>query len=336
MGSRVLVCGAGSIGRRHIANLKALGATPLLWRSRSELASQAALELEVDVDTDRTRLLARSDAVVVATAPDSHVALALEALEAGLPVFLEKPVAHDRTGVDALLALARETGLAVEIGCQLRHHPTLRELARRIDTGEDGPVLAFQACIGQRLDQWRPGTDHRTGFSADAARGGGALFELVHEIDAIRWIAGPIARVGATLRTLGDPCLKADDLANLTLELRGGAVGQIQLDMLSPAYRRHTEIICRDALWRWDYLTGELTRTDAQGVSSLVAKPPAGFERNDMFLAHMRHFLSRVTDPQLSASCSLPDGVAVLDVALAARRSNGSDGRMITLEAEDE
>lgn len=329
MSPRVLVCGAGSIGRRHVGNLKRLGAEVLLWRARPELAAQAAEELGVEAGPDRAALLARADAVVVATAPDSHVEIARESLAAGKALFLEKPLAHDRTGVAALAEEARAAGVPIEIGCQLRRHPTLMTLARHMADPADGPVYAFQAAVGQRLDQWRPGRDHRDGFSADAARGGGALFELVHELDLVHWLCGPVQRLSAMLRTVSDLGIAADDLANLTLELRDGAVGQVQTDMLSPAYRRRLEIVRRHAVWRWDYVTGRLTRDAGEG-DQLIDAPPEGFARNDLFLDHMRWFLSRLDDPTIPPACPLEDGIAVLDYALAARRAS-AEGRQIDL-----
>jgi predicted dehydrogenase len=328
MSKRILVCGAGSIGRRHIANLKALGAEPMLWRARTDLVDKARAELAVTCHADRAALMDRADAVVVATAPDSHTEIAMEALSRGLPLFIEKPLAHSREGVARVMEMAREGGAPVEIGCQLRYHPALQAMAARLADRPDGPVLTFRACVGQRLDHWRPGTDHRASFSADAARGGGALFELVHELDLVRWILGPVSGVQANLATVGDLGIRADDLANLTLTLDSGGIGQVQIDMLSPIYRRDLEIVCRDAIWRFDYVTGHATR-HAGDAATTVAAPPDGFERNDLFLDHMRHFLCRIDDPGLPAGCGLEDGVDVLDYALAARASHAAGGVLV-------
>jgi predicted dehydrogenase len=88
----------------------------------------------------------------------------------------------------------------------------------------------------------------------------------------------------------------------------------------------------RRAVWRWDYVTGRLIRdggADAGG-ERLIDAPPEGFARNDLFLDHMRHFLARVADSTIAPACSLEDGIAVLEYALAARRSS-AEGRQIDL-----
>jgi predicted dehydrogenase len=331
MAPKVLVCGAGSIGRRHIRNLQALGATPILWRARPELIDAARREFGIVCDADRGALLRDADAVVVATAPDSHMEIALEAAALRKPIFLEKPIAHDPTDVASFKSRVDRDEVPVEVGCQLRHHPSLQELARRLSQGEGGPVLTFQMAVGQRLDQWRPGTDHRAGFSADVDRGGGALFELVHDLDLARWFAGPVVAVSAAQASIGGLGVRGDDLSALTLTLSNGAVGQVQMDMVSPVYRRRLEIVCRDVVWRWDDADGTLWRIAPSG-NEKMAVTPDGFQRNDLFLAHMRHFLDRVDDPTRSASCSLDDGIAVLAIALAARRSAAGEGRSVVPE----
>jgi len=319
---RILVCGAGSVGRRHVANLLALGAEPSVWRERADAAAALQAELGVPVHADLDHALARPlDGVVVATATDRHLRPALAALERGLALFLEKPVSHSADGVAALAASAR--GRVAEVGCQLRAHPSLRALAGALVAGADGPVLSFRAVVGQRLDAWRPGADYRRGYSADAARGGGALLDLIHELDLVHWLAGPAAEVAASLDRLSDQDLACEDLATLIVRTRAGAVGTVQMDMLSPAYRRDLEVVCARAVWRFDYAAGTLTRADAAGAS-VVHRVPDGFERNDMFLAHMRRFLDRIADPGLPPLCPLDDGIAALAAALAARRAAAS------------
>jgi predicted dehydrogenase len=315
---RVLVCGAGSIGRRHIGNLRRLGAEVSGWRSRTDAGEALARELGIRVHAGLGEAIEAADAVVVATATDRHLEPALAALRAGRALFLEKPVSHSLDGVPELAALAQ--GRIVEVGCQLRAHPSLRVLAERLAAGADGPVLTFRGAVGQRLDTWRPGTDYRACYSVDASRGGGALFDLVHEIDLVHWLVGPVASVAARLDQAGGLELRAEDLANLILATADGATGLLQLDMLSPVYRRDFELVLRDAVWRWDYAAGTLAR-DAAGGVEIVHRLPPTFERNDLFLAHMRHFLDRLRDPSLPPLCSLDDGIAVLRTADAARRA---------------
>ena len=320
MSRRVLVCGAGSIGRRHMANLRKLGATVTAWRSRTDLGEALAQEFGITVHSDLATAVSGADAVVIATETDRHIAPALAAARAGKALFIEKPVSHSREGIDALVALVREKQLVVEVGCQLRAHPCLRELHNRVRSGQDGPIHLLRAAVGQRLDAWRPGADYRQSYSADASRGGGALMDLIHEIDLVLWLAGPVAQVEAVTAKLSDLVIAGDDIACVTLTMRSGALAQIELDMLSPVFRRSVEVVSRDAVYRHDDMSGGLVRSDATGAAAVKQTPP-GHERNHLFVSHMEHFLKRLQDPKLPALCPLDDGIAALDVALAAGRA---------------
>ncbi|KZD12210.1 Gfo/Idh/MocA family protein [Oceanibaculum pacificum] len=321
----ILVCGAGSIGRRHIANLQRLGAPVIAWRERAELVGDLAREFGIDTVTNFEPALDAARAIVVATATDRHMPLALAAMRRGKPLFLEKPVSHDREDVDSLERLA--AGQIVEIGCQLRAHPNLARLRRELG---DGAVAGYRLAMGQRLDEWRPGSDYRAGYSAQSARGGGALSDLIHQIDLALWLFGPVRQVAAMLDRRGPLEIAGDDFSNLLLRHDSGVVGHIQLDMLAPAYRGEAEIVTADHIYRWSLRDGVLSRAQGDNVD-VIDSTPETFQRNDLFLSHMRHFLARLDDPALPALCSLADGISALDIVLAARRSQ-AENRFVTLE----
>jgi predicted dehydrogenase len=314
----VAICGFGSIGRRHAANAARLGARVLVAAHTPGKADAMCRRLGYRNCNSAAEAIESADAVIVATPTDRHIALALVAARARKPIFIEKPLSVDRRGVARLIAESR--GLVVEVGCQLRAHPALRILARELAAKRGGKLLAFRGCVGQRLDEWRPGTDYRTSYSADARRGGGALLDLIHEIDLVGWLCGPVERVAARLSSVSDLDLRAEDLANLLLECRGGAVGSLQLDMVSPVYRRSFEVVCARAVYEWDYAANVLVRRTPAGAKELWRASP-GFERNDLFVAHLGHFFARARGGRAAPLCSLANGVAALDVALAAREA---------------
>jgi predicted dehydrogenase len=318
----VLVCGFGSIGQKHAEHLRDLDVSVRIWRERIERGA-AVRESGYTFEPDLQKALCWADAVIVATATDLHMDLACRAAEARKALYIEKPLSHDRQNVERLRAAAE--GLVVEIGCQFRRHPGLIRLKEHLASGDDGPVLAFQAWVGQRLDQWRPGTDYRLAYSADTSRGGGALFDLVHEIDLIHWLVGPVQTVCADLRRNSDLEIKTEDLANLILVTKGGAAGVVQLDMLSPAYRRGLQIVCRRAVWHWDFICGTLIRDDGHQTQTVCLEPLSG---KYLLRNLMEYFLKRMEFPDLPPACSLAEGIHDLDILLTARQSAASGMRL--------
>jgi predicted dehydrogenase len=327
MAKQVLVCGAGSIGRRHIANLLRLGAEVYVWRARRELLDDIARDFPVKVCTDLPNAIADVDAVVVATATDQHVAIAAETLKARRALFIEKPISHDWVGVDDLRSLAE--GRIVEVGCQFRAHPNLIALAHKLGQAEYGRPLTYRLAMGYRLDAWRPSQDYLQSYSANSARGGGALFDLIHQIDIALWLFGPAVGVQAVLAKLGDLNIRGDDVANLLLTHKNDVTGHIQLDMASPEYRCEAEVMTSNAIFHWANSDGTLCHRSPKGETR-VDSVPKGFERNDLFLTHMAHWLKRMDNPMLLPLCSFEDGIAALRVALGAREAN-SLGKTVKL-----
>jgi predicted dehydrogenase len=327
MTKRVLVCGAGSIGRRHIANLLQLGAEVSVWRARSEMIAEITRDFPVQTFTDLNNAIAAAEAVVVATATDQHVAIATATLKAERALFIEKPLSHDWEGIDNLSHLAKDK--IVEVGFQFRAHPNLIALASQLRQPAHQRLLTYRLAMGHRLDAWRPNQVYEQGYSAHAARGGGALFDLIHQIDIALWLFGPVVGVHAVLAKLGVLNIQGDDVTNLLLTHKNGTTGHIQLDMASPVYRCEVEVMTTDGLFRWSNAEGKLRQLSPEG-ETIVDCLPEGFKRNDLFYRHMAHWLKRIENPDLLPLCAFEDAVEALRVVLSARSASKLQ-KMITI-----
>lgn len=316
---KVLVVGTGSIGKRHIGNLLELGAEVQAFSYRPDAQ---ALDPRVKRVPDLAAALASDiDAVVVANRTDQHMDVALQAAHAGKHLFLEKPLAASMAGVNQLLATVQQQNLVVEAGFMLHSHPNLLWIREQLAGGLLGEIWHMRAAVGQWLPDWRPGTDHRQGYGAFKALGGGVTFDLIHELDLVQWLLGPVADVTAMMRQAAALEIETEAVAQIGLQLASGALAQVHLDYLRPGYGREMEIVGRQGVLRWDYVQGVVTLEEAGQPAREVHRVPDGFVRNHLFLTHMRHFLQRLQSPTLPASSPLDEAVAVLQVALAAHRS---------------
>jgi predicted dehydrogenase len=303
---KILVVGPGSIGNRHIGNLLALGAEVLTYSYRQQAAPELAAALASDID-----------AVVVANRTDQHMAVALMAAQHGKHLFLEKPLAVSLDHSAELLRLVREQALVVEAGFMLRFHPNLQWLHAYLQSGELGEIMHARASVGQWLPDWRPGTDHRLGYGAFRATGGGVIFDLIHELDLVNWLLGPVADVTAMTRTVPALEIETEAVAQIGLRMASGVLAQVHLDYVRPGYGRDMELVGRHGVLIWDYVKGSVWLERAGTAPALVHQVPEGFERNTMFRQHMAHFLERIQHPTLPAASPLPDAIDVLRLALA-------------------
>jgi predicted dehydrogenase len=318
---KILVCGAGSIGLRHIKNLISLDADVSIWRSRSKLAKKLSKDLGLKVHTSLEEALSDVDGVIVATSTNKHLEIAVKAAKLEKAIFIEKPISNSLEGLNEFINLVTRKNLIVEVGCQLRAHPNLIKLNELVLKGHLGKLYTYRAVVGQRLDSWRPDTDYRKCYSADKNQGGGALLDLIHEIDLINWITGPIESVQANLSKVSDLEINVEDLVNLILVNESGAVGQVQMDMVSPDYRRKFELVFKKGVLYWDFVSGKL-ELKKDGKTQIVEVVLKNFDRNSLFLNHMKHFLHRIKDPKINPLCSLDDGIKAQKLAEAAKLSN--------------
>ena len=317
---RILIAGLGSIGRRHLRNLQALGERDvLLYRTHRATLPEADLD-GLPVETDLEAALAlKPDAVIVANPTSLHLEVALAAARRGCALLIEKPVSHNFDHIDELQNAVREGGGAVLVGFQFRFHPLLLRLRELLSAGTIGRPLFARAHWGEYLPGWHPWEDYRQGYSARADLGGGALLTLCHPLDYLAWTLGPLTCSAARLATIGALGIDVDDYADLWLEGRDGLLGSVHLDYHARPASHGLEVGGERGTLRCDFTAGRLTLSPLGSGASLEEGPPPGFDRNDLFVAEMEHFL-RLTRGEETSKCGLEEGLASLRLVVEARQ----------------
>ena len=324
---KVLIVGTGSVGRRHIENLLRLGTEVLTYSYRREPRSDPWRDKVRVFDSLDAAFSAAPDAVVVANRTDQHLDVALRGARDGRALFIEKPLSHSLQGVDELLRESEMRSLVVESGFMLRLHPNLVWLRQFLEAGELGEPFYCRACVGQYLPEWRPTEDYRASYSASATCGG-VIFDLIHELDLVAWLFGPIEAAQAMTARTKALEIESEAIAQIGLRSASGLVAQVHMDYVRPVYARTLEVVGSRGIVSWDYVQGTIVLTTPNGGARTAHAVPDGFVRNDLFLAHMRHFLTRIDDRLVAPVSSLADGIFALRMALACRQS-AAEGRLV-------
>lgn len=317
-----LVVGLGSIGARHLANLRILGLTRLgVLRAHGRGPLPPGADLAgVTVHTDLGAALAQGyDLAVIANPTHLHLDCALAVARAGCHVYMEKPMADRLDGADALAAEVAARGLKFQMGCQLRFHPGLVAAKAWLTQGRIGRPLRAVVEVGQHLPDWQPWRDYRTSYAARAEMGGGVVLTLIHELDYARWLLGELTPLAALGGRSGALELSAEDHATCLLRGPDGAAVVIGLDYLQRPPCRRLKILGSRGVIAWDYFAGA-TELIVDGESVASAAPPAGWQANDMYLDLTRDLLRAIVDDRPPA-IPLAEGVAALKLALALRAS---------------
>lgn len=176
---------------------------------RQQQARAAFPDVRVAATPDE--LFARAgeiDLIVIASPNRTHVPLARTALEAGLPVVVDKPIAGTAAEARELAALAEERGLLLSVFQNRRWDNDFLTLRKLIDEGELGDVYRFES----RFERWRPQLKGGWRESGDPAEIGGLLYDLgSHVVDQALVLFGPVSSVYAESDVRRDGARTDDD-----------------------------------------------------------------------------------------------------------------------------
>lgn len=330
---KILIAGLGSIGRRHFRNLVALGEKDLVFyrSNKATLPNEELAGFPVETDLAAALNNHHPQAVIVANPTALHLEVALPAAEAGCAILLEKPIAEDLARVEDLRRAAEKSGSRILVGFQFRYHPTLNKAKELVESGALGKILSVHAHWGEYLPNWHPWEDYRQSYAARADLGGGVIRTLTHPLDYLRFLLGEVQALTALSGQISPLELAGvEDVAEIGLRFACGAIGGLHVNYFQRPPAHRLEIVGAAGTLRWDNADGNLIHFQPQQPFGSVAAQapdisereyplPAGFERNDLFLAQTRHFL-QVARGAESPRCSLEDGVRALELALMARK----------------
>lgn len=325
---RFMIAGLGSIGRRHLKHLIALGQKDLLlYRTHHATLPDEGLQ-DYPVETDLDKALAWGpDAVIVSNPTALHLDVAIPAARAGCHILLEKPVSHSLDGLGELQDEAKKNGAHILVGFQFRHHPGLQNIAEVLAAGEIGRPLSVRAHWGEYLPDWHPWEDYRKSYSARKDLGGGVVLTLTHPLDYLHWLLGDVEALWAFTGQVSDLELEVEDTAEIGLRFHSGVIGGLHLDYNQRPPRHQLEIVCSGGTLRWDNAARALEVYSVEEEGWLEYPLPPDFQRDDLFRAQMVHFI-QVAEGKAQPLCTLGDGITALALALAVHRSQ-QQGRLI-------
>jgi UDP-N-acetyl-2-amino-2-deoxyglucuronate dehydrogenase len=228
---RVAVIGCGDISSVHLAAIAAMPDAALVAVCDPDAGRRSAAEAAWRVPgfTDHRALIERTrpDVVHVCTPHATHAAIAIDALEAGVHVVLEKPLAHTRDEGRRLVEAADRARAGIAVCFQNRYNAPVQAAHELLGSGSLGPVLGASATVFWHRDAayyrdrpWR---------GRWATAGGGLLMnQAIHTVDLLQWLLGDVDGVvgGAATRLLGD-VIEVEDTADLVLRHVSGATSTL-------------------------------------------------------------------------------------------------------------
>jgi len=289
---KVLFVGLGSIGKRHLFNVKQLFPEALIACLRSDRSKEVDDDLITFYDIKKA-LKFKPDAVFITNPTKLHLRSAFKFVSAGCSVFVEKPVSTSSRRVEELLLLATERKVKVMVGFNMRFNKVVNFVKNVLDDGLIGFPRCFRASVGQWLPDWHPGEDYSVGYAAKKCLGGGALLTLIHELDYVYWLCGGFSLVNSFTGKISDLNIDVEDVVELTGRFKRGIVS-VHLDYLSKPIHRTLSVTCSNGRLEADLINNSCTVFYGNGSKAVYNF--SSVKRNDMYLDEVKEFFKTIKE----------------------------------------
>ena len=323
---RVGIAGAGFIARAHA---RAYAATPRVrivgvGDPVAAKAEQLAGETGSAAFGSLDQLLSAGvDAISICTPTPTHCELVLSALDAGVSVLCEKPIAYDLADADRMIVAAARTQGMLMVGHVSRFEPEHARAHQIVAAGKLGDVHMSSQTITAAAPGWSEG-----GWLHDHAQSGGPIMDLaIHSFDYLAWIHGSVpVRVTALA---ADTDAGMSTYALVTLRMANGSIATVETSWAHPVahgFRLVTEIAGSDGRLDWTYdgvMLGSMIDRDAR----TTLFDPLG-ERG--FRSEVAAFVNAIRQ-NLEPPVTATEARTALATAVAARESLRT-GRPVTIE----
>ena len=323
--SKMLVVGTGSIGRRHIRNLKSLHPSVQIavLRHGEAHASLGSIAPCVDYTTRKPHEAIGwgPQAAIVANPSSLHLETARCLAAHKVPMLIEKPLSNTLEQVPAFVAQCRKDAVTLLIGYNLRFYKPLQIMREYVLAGKIGRPTSARAEAGHYLPDWRPAFDYRTGVSARSDLGGGVLLELSHELDYLRWLRGDVRTISAQAGRVSNLEIDVEDTADIHLQFASGALGSVHLDMVDRMKHRTCRVTGTEGTLIGDFVAHRVYWVHQLHKESQLIYAGSNDDLDASYRDELRHFLNCLEGTETSLITG-DDGMHTLELAIAAKRSS--------------
>ena len=330
-----LIIGAGSIGQRHIKNLKKIGIHQIIaLRSRRGHYKKLPAELElIEVDNWQDLYNYQIDIAIISNPSSLHLEAATKVANHVRGIFIEKPLSYSLKGCQELIDQLQEKTIVSFVGYNMMFHPVVKNIIKFSDENDIGNIVNMQLQVGQWLPDWHPYEDYKQAYYARKDLGGGAALTMIHEVHLALELAGLPQHVFGEISENEKLDLEVDVCSDLMIKHKTGSISQIHLDYLQrPAHRSGT--ISFEKGWlSYDFNRGQLLGQKGEEDPTIVWHDN-NYNFNQMYIEQMELFIRYVEEGRVKHKFDIQSSVESLKVVDAHFESNIS-GRRVEIKRNE-
>jgi len=297
------VIGVGVMGRNHARIYSDLPDTKLIGVADidEKLATLVARSYKCKVYTSYEDLLnEKLDAVSIVVPTALHKKVALDAIDKGINVLVEKPIANTLENADEIITAAQPKGIKLMVGHIERFNPAIMKLREMVDDGQLGSIISLSA--------------KRVGPTEPRIKDVSIILELgIHDIDIMSYICRE--KVMEVYATAGSAVHSREDHAIIALKFKNGSSGVIETNWLTPHKVRNLTVVGSKGIAEVNYIERTLRVFDEEWIRD------AKIDKEEPLKLELEHYIDCVRDNKEPLVLGR-DGKYVLGVALKAEESS--------------
>ena len=282
---KICFFGMGSIGRKHLKNLRKIEKEKNLtfhisaFRSTNKKLDNETAKL---LDEEIFDLEDQEFDIVFITNPTSlHYETLRKTINIGKNFFIEKPLFSNLS--QKINSIEWKPDSIYYVACPLRFNKVIRYLKENVNIKE---VYAFRIISSSYLPDWRHGIDYRENYSAIKELGGGVSLDLIHELDYVKYIFGTPEKIWNLRRKLSHLEITSEDLSLYLLNYEN-TVGEIHLDYFGRENRREIEIFLKN-----EEVIGNLIKNQ---IRFLKSNKILNFDdEENCYMRELRYFIDKI------------------------------------------
>ena len=328
---KFLIVGLGSMGKRRIRNLHALGFDSITgFDLRNDRRLEAEGKYGIKTIDDLSKIdLRKLTAMFISVPPDKHMLYANIASDAGVHCFIEASVVKD--GIAELIEKTKNSSLKIYASSTFRFHPTVKKIKQLIDEGCLGTISNFSYHSGQYLPDWHPWESIKD-FYVSKRETSGCREIVPFELSWLSWILGDVKRITGFNEKTIDLDVDIDDVYAFAVHFQNGAVGTMLIDVVSRQHIRHLVLNGEKGQLIWNWQDKFLKFYDAKESSFVHYYEPEGAAAigyskliiEEMYIEEIRAFIESIENDSEVVQ-TLESDLRILDCLYAIEDSNANN-----------
>lgn len=332
---KILFVGLGSIGQRHLRNIKLLYPNYKIIAFRKlnrdltldnkNKVLKKNLNKKYDIQVFKNYNLAlkeKPDAVFICNPTTQHVLYAMEAAKHKINIFIDKPISHNLKNLDKLKRLVKKNKVHLFVGYQLRFSESLNYIKKIIDNKTLGRLCGANIYNGEYLPDYHKYEDYKKTTMAQKKLGGGVINSQIHELDYCIYLFGKPLSWKSKCGKFSDLKINVEDYLNSLIFFKKDKVAvNLTLDFFQRPPVRQMFITGTKKSLKWDYYKNFIEINDYTSKKCKIKKF-GKFDRNKMFVNQTKFFFKLIKKSKVKNISNIDNAITAVQLSVRLKAKN--------------